>query len=51
MDLQKEFFDYVFARIQADIESKRKVIIQEVFDEAIYVFFDVENGEDSNENN
>ena len=43
MDLQKEFFDYIFARIQSDIESKRKVIIQEVFDEAIYVFFDVEN--------
>ena len=41
--MQKEFFDYVFARIQNNIEDKRKVNIQEVFDEAIYVFFDVEN--------
>jgi len=43
--MQKEFFDYVFARIQHDIENKRKVNIQEVFDEAICVFFDVENEE------
>ena len=45
MNLQKEFFDFVFARIQSDIEDKRKVNIQEVFDEAIYVYFDVENDE------
>jgi hypothetical protein len=41
--MQREFFDYVFAKIQHDIENKRKVDIQEVFDEAIFVFFDVDN--------
>ena len=37
--MQKEFFDYVFARIQHDVEVKIKVNIQEVFDEAIYVYW------------
>ena len=47
--MQQEFFDYVFARIQNDVENKRKVNIQEVFDEAIYVYFDdyMEENEDN----
>jgi hypothetical protein len=47
--MQQEFFDCVFARIQNDVENKRKVNIQEVFDEAIYVYFDdyMEENEDN----
>jgi len=36
---KEEFFDYIFARISADISDKRKVNIQDVFDEAVYVYW------------
>ena len=39
MPNQNEFFDYIFARIQNDISEKRKVNIQDVFDEAVYVYY------------
>jgi len=36
---KEEFFEYIWAKINVDISEKRIVDIQEVFDEAIYVFF------------
>jgi len=41
--MQQQFYDYVFEKLQSDANNGRKINIQEVFDEAIDVFFDCED--------